>query len=273
MNLWALVGLRIGALSLERVAFHGLGRKADVLAATVVAYGGAAFWLWLFALMRGQAHWVGEGFWAGGIYAASFFLYTAALAKGPVSVVSSFANVTVVFLFVAQPRWDAGTLAGLGVFLAGAAFLVSWDVPLSSSVGWMIASGFLLALGRLIDLRQAGLFSVSYAASLFTSVVVWLAVPMTLRRGWRRVLDLGRQRTAWSVLASAANAVAYLTVLALLPVLKPHLVEAVSSWAAVAATVISVLFMGERGASRKIAGAALMTLGTTALLLFSRRPN
>jgi hypothetical protein len=62
---------------------------------------------------------------------------------------------------------------------------------------------------------------------------------------------------------------AYLTVLALLPRLYPHLLEAVSSWSAVATTLAAVWLLGEGQASRKVAGAFLITGGTTMLLLFS----
>jgi hypothetical protein len=269
MGLWALIALRIGALSLERVAFHRLGRGTQALAATMVAYGGAAVGLWIWALAMGDVHWVAQGFWPGAIYAGSFFLYTAALAEGPVGVVSGFANVTVLFLFVAHPHWDLGTMAGLGFFLVGAAFLVSWNEPLSHSVVWMVASGFLLACGRIMDMHQATLFSPSYAASLFTSVVLWLAIPTTFSRLWPAVARLTTSRASWALVASGANGLAYLTVLALLPRLYPHLLEAVSSWSAVATTLAAVWLLGEGQASRKVAGAFLITGGTTMLLLFS----
>lgn len=261
--------LRVGVLSGERVAFHGLGRGRGPLATTAVAYGGAAVLLWMAALWTGQAHWIGQAFWPGAVYAASFGLYTASLVRGPVSVVSGFANATVPMLFLLDPRWDAMSGFGMALFGGGAVLLLARRQRFSPAVLWMLLSGAALAAGRLMDVTHQSMAPLPYAASLFTSVVLWMLVPVTAYSQWPEVASIVRQRTAWVLLACTTNAVSYLTVLALLRRISPAMVEAVSAWAGVLATVAGVVIFREGGGRKKAIAAVLLTAGTV-ILLFSQ---
>ena len=91
VGLVTLIFLRIGALTGERVAFHGLGQDYTPLATTTIAYGGAAVLLWIISAATGHLEWIGSAFWPASVYAVSFVCYTAALALGPVGLVSGFA--------------------------------------------------------------------------------------------------------------------------------------------------------------------------------------
>ncbi len=269
LGLWSIILLRLGVLGGERVAFHGLGRGHGPLATTAVAYGGAAALLWLAAIGTGQAHWVGEAFWPGAVYAASFGLYTASLVRGPVSVVSGFANATVPMLFFLDPHWDAMSVLGMALFGAGAMVLLPRRQGFSPAVLWMLLSGVALVGGRLLDVSHQSLAPLPYAASLFTSVVLWLVVPVTAYDQWPQVASIVRERGGWVMLACITNAVSYLTVLALLRRIAPTMVEAVSAWAGVLATVAGVVIFREGGGRRKVAAALLLTVGTV-ILLFSQ---
>lgn len=269
MGLWALIMVRLAVLSGERLAFHGLGRGKNALATTAVAYGGATVLLWLAALLSGHAYWVGLAFWPGAIYAVSFVLYTAALAKGPVSVVSAFSNATAVLLFFSSPVWDWRAWAGIALFALGGAFMVPWRGRPPASVLWMLLSDVALAVGRLLDAHVQGVDTVAYAASLFTSVTVWLVVPLTAYARWGDVRQLMSDRPGWSLLSAGTNGLAYLTVFELLKRMPATMVEAVSAWAGVLATVAGLVLFHEGGGRRKIIAAVLMTVGTV-ILLFSR---
>ncbi|MCL5116359.1 MAG: hypothetical protein M1272_04330 [Firmicutes bacterium] len=269
LGLWALILLRLGVLSGERIAFHGLGRQRNALATTAVAYGGAAALLWLSAWATGQGYWVGQAFWPGAVYAVSFALYTAALAEGPVSLVSAFANATAVLLFFVTPRWDVQSLLAIGLFGLGAALLVPWGRRPSKALAWMLLSDAALAVGRLLDVHNQGVASLPYAASLFTAVLLWLAVPMTLYQRWGDVVRMVRERPGWGSIAAVSNGLAYLTVLELLRRIPATLVEAMSAWAGVIATVAGVVGFREGDGLRKVGSATLMTLGIV-ILLFSQ---
>ncbi|NMP22849.1 hypothetical protein [Sulfobacillus harzensis] len=270
MGLWVLIGLRLGILSTERVAFHGLGRGQNALAVTAVAYGGAALFLWAACLFLGQFRWQGEAFWPGAIYAVSFFLYTASLSEGPVSLVSAFANATAVILFLVAPVFDGLALAGIVLFGVGAAMLVPWGEGVSRAVWWMLLSDAALALGRILDSGVHGVASLPYAASLFSSVVLWLLVPVTAYGRWGDVRDLIRSRPGWGTLAAGANGFSYLTVFELLRLMPATLVEAVSAWAGVLAAAVGAVWFREGGGIKKLSASALMTFGTV-ILLFSQR--
>lgn len=268
MNLWEVVVLRVGLLSGERVAFHGLGRHRHPLATTVVAYGGATVILWALCGITGNARWIGAAFWPGAVYAVSYTLYTAALSKGPLSLVSGFANATVMMLFLTAPHWDMGTLTAMGLFVLGAVCLLPRPTSLSIAVLWMLLSDAALVAGRLLDARQPLVLSMPYAASLFTAVLGWLIIPVTAYGLWGRCLKLVQERPAWSLTAALLNGLSYLTVLSMLQKVSPTIVEAVSAWAGVVATVLGVVTFREGKATWTITGATLMTIGTV-ILLFS----
>lgn len=268
MGLWELVVFRVGLLSGERVAFHGLGRDRHPLATTVVAYGGATVLLWILCGITNHVHWIGEAFWPGAVYALSFALYTAALTQGPVSLVSGFANATVVMLFLIAPDWNRESLLAVSLFLAGAVLLLPTRKGLSLSVVWMLLSDAALVAGRTFDARQPIPLSLPYAASLFTSVVGWLIIPVTAYGLWGSCAQLVRSRPVWSLISAVLNGLSYLTVLSLLQKVPPTAVEAISAWAGVVATIFGVVTFHEGKATRMVGGAALMTLGTV-ILLFS----
>ncbi len=269
MGIWTWVLLRLSVLSGERLAFHGLGRDKSPLAVTAVAYGGAALFLWLAAAVLGEVRWQGEAFWPGSIYAVSFFLYTASLGEGPVSLVSAFANATAVILFLIQPVFDVWSLTGIGLFVLGALFLIPWGKKISRAVWWMLLSDGALALGRILDAGVHGVRSLPYAASLFSSVVLWLIVPICLYGTWGEIWALARTRPTWGTAAAGANGLSYLTVFELLRVMPATLVEAVSAWSGVLAAGLGAVWFHEGELVKKVLASALMTLGTV-ILLFSQ---
>lgn len=269
MDLGFLILSRVILLSGERVAFHGLGRRANSLAVTMAAYGGAAAVLWTVTLLTGPVHWVGAAFWPGAVYAASFTLYTAALSAGPVGVVSGFANLTVPMLFFWDPRWDGLSLAALALFLAGSVALLPAPTRLTRPVAWMILSGVALAAGRLIDRGNLSFVSLPYAASLYTAVMLWLVIPATAYGAWVPAWKLVRGRPGWMAGASIFNALSYVTALELLRLVTPAVVEAVSSTAGLGATLVGSLWFREGRVVQKTLAAGLMAVATV-LMLFSQ---
>ncbi len=266
LALWAWVVLRVGALAGERVSFHGLGRDRGALATSAIAYGGAAILLWMVCLLAHRAIWVNGALLPAAIYALSFICYTQALAKGPVGLVSAFANATVLMLFFLSPRWDVPSIAGIIIFALGSFLVLPSKFRASSAVVWMLVSDVTLVAGRLLDAHHLPAMSLPYAASLFTAVVVWLAIPITALGAWSSAFELTRDRPGWGIAAAGFNSFSYLTVLELLRQFSPTLVEAVSASAGVAATVAGVVVFREDGAARKVTAATFMTLATLILI-------
>jgi uncharacterized membrane protein len=198
----------------------------------------------------------------------SFTLYTAALTRGPVSLVSGFANATVLMLFLIAPDWNQDTVLALSLFVAGAVVLVPIHKRIPVAVVWMLLSDAALVVGRTLDAKQSIALSLPYAATLFTSVVGWLIIPVTAYGLWGSCGRLLCTRPVWSLVSALCNGLSYLTVLSLLKVVAPTLVEAVSAWAGVAATILGVVTFREGRAFWVVGGAALMTAGTV-ILLFS----
>lgn len=261
-----LVVLRIVALAGERVAFHGLGQHRRVLPTALIAYGGAGVCLWLLMLFSGDIRLVGPAFWTGAVYAVAFGLYTGALAEGPVSTVSPWANATTVLLFLISPTGGWLAWVGLALFSAGALWLTEGGIERTRAVFWMLASDVFLAAGRLLDARHMEFSPLSYAASVFLAVTLWLAVIVTIYGQWDAVRTQWADRRGWSVAASVTNAGSYGTLILLLRWLPPAVVESVSALASVVSTIAGIWWFRELGGPKKFFASVLMAAGSMILI-------
>lgn len=261
-----LMGIRVTALSAERVAFHGLGSgDAGALPTMGIAFGGATLVLWGMAAAMHQVLWFGDAIWAGLIYAFAFGLYTAALAKGPVSAVSVWSNGTILILWFLTPTGGAASIAAIVLFAVGVVVMMGKQ-RMSRAVLWMMLSDIFFAAGRLVDTAHTGFPFLAYAASLFTSITLWMLVPLVARGELHTIGQLVKARPVWSFSAASTNAMAYLTLFALLHFLPPPIVEGVSALAGFTATVAGLMFFKESNGVRKVIGSSLMTIGVLILI-------
>ncbi len=260
-----LIALRIVSLVGERISIHALGRKESSAIATMcVAFGGAAVVMWLFAIVQHQAVWVGETIWNGIIYAAAFALFTKALALGPVSTVSAWTNLTVVVLWLIQPTEGLIAIAGIVLFSCGAWLLMSKQMR--TAVWLTIGSDLLFVAARMLDASHTDIPTFSYAASLYTSITLWMLVLAVATTQLRSIPALIVRRPFVSLSAAVTNAVAYITLFALLHELTPALVESISSLAGFVTTIAGILIFHETHGKRRIVAAFLMTIGVLLLL-------
>jgi len=259
---------RVASLTGERIMFHAVGDGLDPWVTASSTYGGAALLLWLAAWMTGQAVWV-PGAWLPSVaYAGSFWLYIAALSRGPVSQVSPVANVSLLVAFFVRPSWSVMSVSALVLFAVGLWWLVPKTGRLSPAVWWMLLSDGGLVWGRLLDSRlAAGGPVLAYAATLYSGVtLVFLAGTLIRRQGF----SLGRvwrQRGASLAGASFFNGFSYLTVVMLLGYLPPSGVEAVSAIAGITGTWMGALWFHEEHVGRRVLAAVFMTAGAFLLIL------
>ncbi len=261
---------RLGLLSGERVAFHGLGKNRSALATMVVAYGGASAVLWLVAAMMGSAKFVPATFWSGGIYALSFGLYTTALSRGEVGQVSAWANATPVLLFLWHPTGTIWAWVSVMGFLGGALWLGGIGKRFNRGVVLMLFSDVILVLGRLLDIGHVGLEPLAYAASLYLVVTGWMMLASIMFGNMPSVWKMLRERPIWAFAAAVSNGGSYLTLFMLLGMMPVTLIEAVSALAGIGATVVGVFGFHEHDRRRKIIATMVMTLATI-LLLYDHR--
>lgn len=260
-----LIALRVAALVGERISIHSLGRKENsALATMIVAFGGAAVVMWLFAWHEDQVEWVGMTIWTGAIYACAFGLFTKALALGPVSSVSAWTNLTVVLLWLIQPTEGVAAIAGIGLFAAGAWLLMAKQM--TRAVWLTITSDLLFVVARLLDAAHTDIPVFSYAASLYTSITLWMLVPAVATMQLPSIPRLIRRRPVISISAAITNAVAYITLFTLLRSLTPALVESISSLAGFVTTLAGVFIFHEAQGKKRIGAAFLMTVGVLLLL-------
>lgn len=257
--------IRIVTLTSERIALHSLGQaRRGAMATMGIGFGGAAVVLWVMAFAQGSTVFINSTVWAGFIYAIAFAFYTAAIAKGPLSVVSPWSNATVILLWLIHPSENILSWAGICLFAAGAFLLTQRN--LSTAVIWMLVSDILLASARFIDVRHTALSPIAYAASLFTVISIWMFIPIILLRKASSMVSLIRTQPGWSFIAASSNAAAYLTLFLLLRYLHPAAVEALSAFASGVGTLAGIYLFHESQGARKILSAAMMTLGTIFLL-------
>ncbi|QQE81007.1 hypothetical protein [Alicyclobacillus sp. SO9] len=261
-----LMIVRIALLSTERVAFHGLGRGSYSAFATMgIAFWGASLVLWGVALEEQQAVWIGDTVWIGLIYAFAFGLYTAALTKGSVGGVSAWTNLTIVLLWIIHPTGGWISILGIFIFTTGALWLAGKRI--TTSVLLIVCSDIMFVAARLLDASHTHLPSFSYAASLFTSISLWMTIGIVLNSRVPETLRLFWARPGWSLASAATNAGAYLSLFLLLHWLPPALVEAVSAFAAFVATLVGVVFFQEQNAKLKLTASFTMTIGVMILLI------
>lgn len=263
--------IRVLSLTNEQLTVHGLGRNAEPLATMVITFGGAACVLWVAAALHGEVEWIGITIWSGAIYAVTFGLYTTALGIGPVGEVSPWTNATIVLLWLVHPTGGLVSVLAMLLFAIGAWKLVSRRM--SKAVFMIIAGDILLVTARLVDASHTGYPLYAYAASQFSSVALWMLVPTVLLQSTKKVLGLAVSRPLWAAGAASANAMAYLSLFALLKWLPPTLVEAVSSLAGLLATLFGVVFFHEADGRRKVFACVLMTAGVLCLLLDHWHPS
>ncbi len=269
MLFWIIA--RLGLLSSERVAFHGLGRRQSSWSTMVVAYGGAALVLWLGALFMGSVDFISAAFGPGSVYAVSFTLYTMALSRGEVGQVSAWANATPVLLFLWQPTGTGWAWLAVAGFALGALWLGGLRRgEVNSAVVWMLLSDVVLIIGRLLDVSHRAFDPIAYAASIYLVVTGWMVLAMFFLGQGRATMRLIQRRPLWSLFAAAANGGSYLTLFSLLKLMPVTLIEAISALAGVGATIIGVLWFHETGRRRKILASTVMTLATI-LLLYDHR--
>lgn len=257
--------IRIFTLTGERIALNQLGQaRYGSLATMGVGFGGATLILWFMTWWTGGDLWVASTLWTGAIYAIGFGFYTAALASGPVSLVSPWSNATVLIIWMLHPT--TGLLAWVGlVIFAGGALLLS-SLRITYPVVSMLVGDAFLAIARLKDVHQVHQSSIAYATSLFTVISAWMFMLIIVSGRAVSVVRLVRREPGWSFVAASSNAAAYLAVFNLLRWLHPAAVEALSSVASSVAALTGVYVFHEEHGKRKTVSALLMTLGTILLL-------
>lgn len=270
--LWIWLGLRVSALTLERVGLRRLGDRQSPWPVMTLAYGGAALGLWAAALAGHDLRWRWAALLPSLTYWAAFTLYTVALVEGPLAVVSPWANATVPLLFALRPSGGVGVVLGLAIFAVGT-WMNSAGRRLARGVWYMLASDALLAVARLQDAHQVHA-PLSYGATLYTLVAVWMVTMTQVLRqpGLGAAWSLLQRRLGWGMLALSANAASYLTLLVLLRHLPPGAVEAVSGLASFFAAWLGVRWLGERQSRRTLWGALLMALGA-GVVLYDHAPG
>jgi transporter family protein len=164
----ALAG-RIVMLGFERIVVKKLGTGANPKAALMLFVGLAALFLLPFAVNTvygGHIDWAFIKYVAASslIYALAFLLYIRALSEGEASLVAPLSNFNILFLLVLSILFLSESFsfvkgAGLLVLLYGATFLnrqrnmyLSLKALLADKpCQMMMASSFLVAIGRIID--------------------------------------------------------------------------------------------------------------------------
>ena len=265
-GLWLLA--RLLALTGERLALNRLGAEGPPLAVAVVAYGGGALVLLPLA-------WAAHGhplnpaaLLPGLVYTASFMLYTAALAMGPLSVVAPWPAVTALILWTWHPVGGMAALCGVALVVGGGFVAGGGGSPRSwRPILLMVASDLFLAAARLLDQGRGGGPLFAYAFTLYAVVGGMLALAGVLTGQTGAVGQLLRRAPGWALSGAMANGGAYLTVVALLRYWPPYLVEALSGLAGVTTVAVGVFGLREGNKGRKLLGAASMAVGAGILAL------
>lgn len=262
------MGLRLAALTGERVSLNRVGTPSHPPAGALVAYGGGALALWGASLVMGPAAWRMAALLPGVVYAVSFLLYAWALALGPLSVVAPWPAATALLLWLLHPAGGVAALSAVAAMVLGAILSAGrGGARRQGPIGLMLASDLALALGRQLDAAAPTGSVLAYAASVYTVVALLLGGLVWVAGGGRLVWQRLVHRPGWSVLAGLSNGAAYVTLVALLTHWPPYLIEALSGAAGVLTGALGVLWFHEADGARRLAGAALVAGGAAVLVV------
>ena len=270
LAVWILVGLRLAALTGERVSLNRVGTPSHPPAGALVAYGGGALALWGASRAMGPVEWRMAALLPGLVYAVSFLLYAWALALGPLSVVAPWPAATALLLWLARPAGGLAALAAVAAMVLGAVLSVGrGGARHLGPIGLMLGSDAALALGRQLDVAAPLGSLLTYAASVYTVVALFLGGMVWAFGDGRLVCHRLGHRPGWSALAAISNGSAYVTLVALLTHWPPYLIEAVSGAAGVLAGALGILWLHEADGPRRLAGAALVAGGAVVLVVLA----
>ncbi len=270
---WALMCVRLAALTGERVGLNRVGTPANPPAGALVAYGGGAVVLWGGAWALGPPAWQSAALLPGLVYGLSFLLYAWALALGPLSVVAPWPAAAALLLWLADPAGGVAALASVAAMVAGAVLAAGrggarhW-LP----IGIMLASDAALAWGRHLDASMQPGALLSYAASVYTVVALLMAALVWVGGGGALVRRQLARQPGWSAVAALSNGAAYVTLVALLRHWPPYLIEALSGAAGVMTGAVGVWWLREADAGRRLAGAALVGAAAAGLVALTLHP-
>jgi transporter family protein len=280
----ALAG-RIVMLGFERIVVKKLGTGANPKAALMLFVGLAALFLLPFAVNTvygGHIDWAFIKYVAASslIYALAFLLYIRALSEGEASLVAPLSNFNILFLLVLSILFLSESFsfvkgAGLLVLLYGATFLnrqrnmyLSLKALLADKpCQMMMASSFLVAIGRIIDKGGAASTSpVLYSFFLYFFVALYLGLLMFLRKNLKEVFVLFKDRPWISLASGFINAYAYLCLLISFKSIEVSIAEPLSMLSMVVTVMLSSIILKE-DIRYRLKGVFFMFIGASLLCM------
>mgnify|MGYP002479452338 CR=1 FL=1 len=275
----ALAG-RIVMLGFERIVVKKLGTGANPKAALMLFVGLAALFLLPFAVNTvygGHIDWAFIKYVAASslIYALAFLLYIRALSEGEASLVAPLSNFNILFLLVLSILFLSESFsfvkgAGLLVLLYGATFLnrqrnmyLSLKALLADKpCQMMMASSFLVAIGRIIDKGGAA----STSPVLYSFVALYLGLLMFLRKNLKEVFVLFKDRPWISLASGFINAYAYLCLLISFKSIEVSIAEPLSMLSMVVTVMLSSIILKE-DIRYRLKGVFFMFIGASLLCM------
>ncbi len=277
--------IRILLLGFERILLKLMGQKSDAdvpIASTIVFFGIGALALFPFAIINPDISNTSIVFAlvSSIFYSAAFWLYTASIQRGEVSLVTPLYNFNILFLFIFSVFFltesvDAFKILGILLIFFGLSFLQESTSIINSlertlkdkACQMMIISSLLAAIGRILD-GFAINFSTptTYSFLIYFFITFHLSSVLIIKRRFSLTFEIIRTKPKISFSAGLVNAFSYLALLIAFTVIDVSIAEPVSSLNVFIVLIFAKIIFHEEVKQRTIA-ASIIILGVFLLFL------
>ena len=284
---YAAMGVRIILLGFERIFLKLLGKnqtKDQSLAITTVFFGFGTLGLLPFAIPTLEiSSFLIYPIISSMFYSIAFWMYTASLQTGEVSLVTPLYNFNLIFILVfstlfLQEPFTILKLTGVIAIFIGLSYLqrgISFQDSLKSlfkdkAAQLMVGASLLIAIGRIIDGYALDLANsldeIVYSFLIYFLITVALLIMLTIKRDIKQPINIIKEQPTLSVVSGLTNAGTYLFLLIAYDFLDVSIAEPIGALNVFIAMILARYIFQEDIKQRLIA-AGLIVLGVFFLLI------
>lgn len=276
--------IRIILLGFERIFLKLMGSVSDEetpIASTIVFFGIGTLALFPFAIGNYiSTNSIVVAFISSLFYSAAFWLYTASIQKGEVSLVTPLYNFNIIFLFIfsvlfLQESIDFFKVIRILLIFIGLSFLQESTNIIDSlenlfrdkACQMMIISSLLTAIGRIFDGFAIDFSTPTvYSFFIYFFVTFNLALILTFKGRLSLTKEIVQMKPKISISAGLVNAFSYLALLIAFTAIDVSIAEPVSSLNVFIVLILAKLVFQEKVRQRVIA-ASFIVIGVFLIFL------
>lgn len=283
LSYFALLG-RIFFIGIERIIIKKLSKKDnDIIVTFLFFFFALLFYLPFIIVSKKPSNFsfIKTVFLVSLIYTNSFILYVKSISISEVSLVTPLYNFNVFFLVILtslflNEKITIFKIIGLTLLIYGSSFLTKSENILLSlknlfnnkGAQIMIASSFLIAIGRTIDgsMTKIGVSALFYSFFMYLFISIFLFLIILFKKRFNDMVLLVKNKPLLSLLAGMTNAYSYILLLVSFKTIDVSIAEPSTVLGTIITLIFSTFLFKEKIKYRLI-GVIIMIFGTYLIFL------